>query len=346
MDFLLMTEGGIDAEGPGGPPSVPQRFREVIAEAKLADEVGFDVFGCGEQHFDPPYWTISNPETMLAAIARETKRIRLRSTIVLLPLIHPLRLAEIIGTIDILSDGRFEIGTGKGNNSIAIKAFEVPFSELDERYEEALTVIKGALSNDRFSHRGKYFSFDEIEVLPKSIQKPHPPIYFAAISPQSHVVAGRNGLGLLTLSTAMSRPQIEKRFRIYHESFREQPGALKKISLGLQTYCCADGAAARTHARDSILRYLKRTIFLYEKTLQEKGLNLDFSNTKKITSDFEFLARERLLAIGDPKEVIDTFRYYEQLGVQEIRIRCDGLPHEMLMANIRMLADKVIPHFK
>lgn len=346
MDFLLQTEGGVDSFPGAELASIPKRFKEVIEEAKLADAVGFDTFGCGEQHFDPPFWTISNPETMLAAIARETKRIRLRGTIFLLPFSHPLRLAEAIGTLDILSDGRLELGTGKGNNSTAVKGFQIPFAEQEERYLEALNIIKGALSNDRFSYSGKYYQFEDLQVVPKSIQRPHPPIYYAAISPGSHVLAAREGMGLLTVGSAMSPEQIRKRFAIYNDNFVPSPGALRKISITVHTFCAPSGTSDIERVRDSILKYLERTVFLYEKTLKEKGLELDFSNTKKIIKEFDYMVESKLLAIGDPARVIDTYQYYRDLGVDEIRIRCDGLPHEMHMANIKAIAEKVIPHFK
>lgn len=346
MKFLLQTEGGVDSFAGDQTSAIPRRFEEVIAEAKLADAVGFDVFGCGEQHFDPPFWTISNPETMLAAIARETKRIRLRGTIFLLPFSHPIRLAEAFGTIDILAEGRLELGTGRGNNSKAIRGFQIPFEEQDERYLEALHIIQGALSNDVFSFSGKYYQFDDLQILPKSIQRPHPPIYYAAISPGSHKLAATEGLGLLTLSSAMSADQIKKRFAIYNDNFVDRPGALKSISISVHTFCADGNEQAANAYRDSILKYLERTVFLYEKTLRDKGLELDFSNTKSIIKEYEYMIDNHLLAVGDSKKIIETFEYYKDLGVDEIRIRCDGLPHELHLANIKNLAEKVFPHFK
>ena len=346
MDFLLMTEGGIHVAGREQPIPVAQRYNEVIAEAKAAEEAGFDVFGCGEQHFDPPHWTISNPETMLAAVARETKRIKIRSTIFLLPLSHPLRVAEAIGTLDILSDGRLELGVGKGNSSRALKGFQIPIQETEERFLECLTIIKGALGNETFSYEGKYYSFEDVQVLPKSLQRPHPPIYYGAISPKSHEFAGQHGFALMTLTAAMSADQVRKRFKLYLDTFVDAPGALKKISVGVQSYCGPDLQRARDEARDSILDYLARTVFLYEATLREKGLKFDFSNTKQIIKDYDYLIDNKLIAVGDPKALIDTYQYYRDLGANEIRIRCDGLPHDMLMKNIRMIGEKVIPHFK
>lgn len=346
MKFLLQTEGGVDSFAGDQTAAIPRRFEEVIAEAKLADEVGFDTFGCGEQHFDPPFWTISNPETMLAAIARETKNIRLRGTIFLLPFSHPIRLAEAVGTLDILSGGRLELGTGRGNNSKAIRGFQIPFEEQDERYLEALHIIKGALSQDCFSYSGKHYQFEDLQILPKSIQRPHPPIYYAAISPASHKLAATEGLGLLTLSSAMSPDQIRKRFALYNDNFVDSPGALRSISIGIHTFCVDGDQRAVDAYRDSILKYLERTVFLYEKTLREKGLELDFSNTKSIISEYQFMIDNNLLAVGDSKKVIETYEYYQSLGVNEIRIRCDGLPHELHLQNIRNLAERVFPHFK
>jgi len=346
VDFLLMTEGCVEIDGSDKHMSIPQRYREVIDEAKYADEVGFDYFGCGEQHFDPPYWTISNPETMLAAIARETKRVKLRSTIFLLPFSHPLRLAEAIGTIDILSEGRLEIGTGKGNNSIAMKGFELSIPDLEELYLESLQIIKGALANERFSYSGKYYNFEDLPVLPQSIQRPHPPIYYAAVSPKSHELAAQHGLGLLTLSSALTAEQVKKRFKLYKDNFVDGPGAVRKISMGVQTYCSETAQRAREEARGSITRFLSRAVFLYENTSKAKGLNLDFSSAKKTLDDYDYMIDNNLVAVGDPKAVIDVFEYYRELGADEIRIRCDGMPHELIKKNMKILADKVFPHFK
>ena len=131
----------------------------MIDEVVLAEEMGFDFFGTSEQHFLVDLATVSAPEVFYPAIAMRTSRIRLRHMVVLLPFPfnHPIRVAERLATLDIVSNGRAEFGTGRANTLVQIDGFACPLDETRERWEEALEVVMKAFKDDPFSHEGKYF---------------------------------------------------------------------------------------------------------------------------------------------------------------------------------------------
>ncbi|MDO8588398.1 MAG: LLM class flavin-dependent oxidoreductase, partial [Armatimonadota bacterium] len=155
------------------------RYFEVLEEVELAEELGFDFFGAPEQHFLGEYCATSAAECFYGAVAMRTKRIRIRSAITLLPVNHPIKLAEQAATLDILSRGRYEIGTGRSNTLLQLEPFEIPATETRARWAETLEVMVKAFTQDPFSHEGKYFKIPPRSLIPKPVQKPHPPLFVA-----------------------------------------------------------------------------------------------------------------------------------------------------------------------
>src|SRR5882757_1648783 len=150
-----------------------QRYRELIAESAEADRLGFDTVWLAEVHFAPRFSAMPTPLILLAAIAERTARIRLGMAVNLMPLHHPLRLAEEIATLDVLSGGRVEFGAGRGAFPLNYRGYDVDMSHSRKLFEDGLASIKAAWTQDRV---------DGIEVVPKPIQRPHPPIRLAANS--------------------------------------------------------------------------------------------------------------------------------------------------------------------
>lgn len=151
------------------------RYWQILEEVQLADQLGWDSFGTSEQHFTPELFTTSAPEVFYAAVAMRTKRLRLRHGIRLLPyrVNHPLRIAEQVAMLDILSNGRAELGTGRGNTLRMLRAFEVDPKESREQWEEALSMIPKMWTQDPFSG-GKVLSYTAHPRGPKAHSKAAP----------------------------------------------------------------------------------------------------------------------------------------------------------------------------
>src|SRR3954462_10117017 len=169
------------------------RYDETIEQIVYAEELGFDAAWLAELHFFRSFSIMPAPLILAAAIAQRTKRIRLGTAVTLLPLQHPLRTAEEAAVVDILSQGRLEFGVGRGSIALHFEGFDVPRDESRERFEEALTIIERAWTHEICAFDGKYFQVPATTVVPKPVQKPHPPLRIAANSIETAEFAGEHG---------------------------------------------------------------------------------------------------------------------------------------------------------
>jgi alkanesulfonate monooxygenase SsuD/methylene tetrahydromethanopterin reductase-like flavin-dependent oxidoreductase (luciferase family) len=147
--------------------SEQQRYRDIMAQIELGDELGFDTVWLGELHFSRTFSILADPLMVLAAAAQRTNRIRLGTAVTLLPLHNPVKIAEEAATVDILSDGRLELGVGRGTAPLHYEGYGIPQEESRERFEEALDFILKAWTNDIFSYEGKHFRAHDLSVVPR-----------------------------------------------------------------------------------------------------------------------------------------------------------------------------------
>ncbi|MET7550928.1 LLM class flavin-dependent oxidoreductase [Streptomyces sp. NPDC005500] len=159
-------------------------YNEYLQEIQLADRLGYDEVWLAEHHFSH-YATLPSPNTLLAAIAALTSRIRLGNMVTVLPLYNPLRLAEEIGMIDQLSNGRFNLGIGSGVAPEEFTRYHMPMSEAKPRFNEALQVLLTSFTQDRFDFDGQFYHYRDVELVPKPVQQPYPPLCQAVFSGDS-----------------------------------------------------------------------------------------------------------------------------------------------------------------
>ena len=176
------------------------RYHETLEQIVYADELGFDTAWLAELHFNRPFSIMPAPLIVAAALAQRTTRIRLGTAVALLPLQHPLRTAEDAATVDILSQGRLEFGVGRGTIALHFQGFNVSRDESRERFEEALTILEQAWTQETCRFDGKYFQVPDTAVVPKPLQKPHPPLRIAANSPETAGFSGERGYPVFVAS--------------------------------------------------------------------------------------------------------------------------------------------------
>ena len=164
---------------------------------------------------------MSSPLYLATAIAQRTKAIRLGIAVNLLPLSHPLRSAEEGATVDILTNGRLEFGVGRGAIPLHFSGFNVSREESRERFEESLDIIKKSWLTESFSHHGKYFQIPETSVVPKPLQKPHPPLRIAANSPDTAVFAGQHHYPVFVASVTNPLPRMFDQVATYRQAWAE-----------------------------------------------------------------------------------------------------------------------------
>ncbi len=181
--------------GPGQSPV--RRFREAIDVAVHAEHLGYDSFWPVEQHFDAAASAMPAPLMLLAAVAERTSRLRLGTGVVLLPLHHPLRVAEEAATLDVLSRGRVELGVGRGMDPAHFAGFDVESGDSAGRLDEGVRVLRLALRGQEFDHSGRFHRVPRLTLAPAPVQRPHLPIRVAANSVETLRWAGRLGLPVL-----------------------------------------------------------------------------------------------------------------------------------------------------
>jgi luciferase family oxidoreductase group 1 len=174
-----------------------QLLQDALAQIELADRLGFDYAWCVEHHFLEEYSHCSAPEVFLGAASQRTKRIRLGHGVVQLPTNHPIRVAERVATLDLLTGGRVELGLGEAQGPVELHPFGQRVRDKREVWEEAVQAIIPAFTKHRWEWHGQHFDFPARNVIPKPFQKPHPPLWVACSNIATIADAGRWGMGAL-----------------------------------------------------------------------------------------------------------------------------------------------------
>src|SRR6516162_4690682 len=195
-----------------------QRYKDIMAQIELGDELGFDTAWLGELHFSRAFSILADPLMVLAAVAQRTTRIRLGTAVTLLPLHNPVKIIEEAAIADILSDGRLEFGVGRGAFPLYYVGFDVPQEQSRERFEEALDFILPAWRSENFSFQGKYFRAHDLCVIPRPVQSPHPPVRVAANSPETFPFAARLGLPIFAAPLINPPERLKAGLRAYRET--------------------------------------------------------------------------------------------------------------------------------
>ena len=196
-------------------------FLQIVEQAKLAEQMGFDCIWCVEHTALTQYAHMSAPETVLAFIAGATSRIHVGHGVVCLPpaMNHPVKVAERIATLDILSQGRLHFGVGKGGTEQEAGTFGYSLAELGPMIDESMYLIPKIMVQDEIEHDGQYIKIPKRPIHPKPYQDPHPPMYMACTREATLTAAGSRGIGALVLG--FSGPEeIAKKNAIYREAFR------------------------------------------------------------------------------------------------------------------------------
>src|SRR5215472_16567611 len=206
-------------------PSLPGRgeseaFDEAMEQVDEAERLGLDVMWLAELHFEPRRSVLSAPLSIASAIAARTRRIKIGIAVQVLPLCHPLRLAEEAATVDQLSHGRLIFGVGRSGVAQTYEAYGVSYGESRERFREILDIVEQAWTKPSFSYKGKYHRFNEVSVVPKPYQKLTPPIRIAASTPDTFPAIGRRGLPVFASVRHTTWSDLPKQIQTYHDAWK------------------------------------------------------------------------------------------------------------------------------
>jgi alkanesulfonate monooxygenase SsuD/methylene tetrahydromethanopterin reductase-like flavin-dependent oxidoreductase (luciferase family) len=322
-----------------------QAFDESLAQMTAAEDLGFDAVWLAEIHFQKGRSVLSSPLVIATAIAARTRRVRIGIAVQILPLAHPLHLAEDVATVDHLSKGRLDFGVGRSGLPEHYEGFNIAHTESRERFNETLEILVKAWTEERFTHEGKYFQFRNVCVTPKPYQKPYPPLRVAATTQETYSIVGRMGMPIFIAVRTTSISDLKRFIGGYHEGWREAGHAGRgDVALIVPVYLTEDGRRAREEAEASTMHFFRSIAEALGRggTRREEAARLG-----RMTYD-EIL--EELVVYGSPDAVTKRLlELREALGYTSLSVWMNvggRIPHERVLASMRLFAERVIPRLR
>ena len=326
-------------------------FDEIFAHAQAAERYGFDAIWLAEVHFSPMRSVLAAPLVIASALAARTTRLKIGTAVHVLPLSNPLRTAEEAATVDHISHGRFEFGIGRSGIPTSYERFGVSYAESRDRMMEQLEIILKAWTEETFSYHGRYFSYENITLIPKPYQKPYPPVRVAVNSPDTFALAGRKGWPIFVAVRLGSLAELVEPLREYRAAWREagHPGE-GSVSLRVPVFVAQTAEEALTIPRDSTMefyRYLGGRLVDSASSSGARAIEGRAERGARLGAITYEEAQRDKLAYGTPEAVIDRLQQLrESLGLSGIlaEMNCGHqVPNEHIVSSMRLFMEKVAP---
>ena len=364
MKFGLFYQ--IQVPKPWGPETEARRFWEALEQISYAEEKGFDSVWFSEHHFRPVWSHNSSPDLTLAAVSQRTSRIRLGIGVVLAPIHHPLHTAARMATLDILSNGRVDVGIGRTGYPYQLIPYGSDLEDTRGMWEEFAQVLPRTWTEEVISYQGDYFQIPPREVLPKPLQKPHPPLWSACASESTTVRAGELGLGALVGSEG-GLEKVRSTVELYRATVdRAEPAAgMVNNHTALMTagFCHEDPGMVSTRGAELVQWYMDQqrerarlvwrgvdpaTVPPDYQGYYERDMRLASGPHPGDSRAEDVLEQGRSFWVGTPDQCIRFVEDYEAMGIEQVfSLSAIGpAAHEEVMNTIRLIGDYVIPHFR
>jgi len=375
MEFSMIFEAQI--AGPT-PETEPQVIRECVEQAVLAEEMGFDRIWAVEHHCLHQYAHMSAPEVFLSFVAGKTSRIRIGHAVMCLPFRynHPIRAAERTAMLDILSEGRLDVGVGKGATDEELLAFGVGKDQVQAEMIESLNMLPRMWQDEIFEHTSELINVPPRRIIPKPVQDPHPPLFLACTRAEMFTYAGAHGIGALALGFA-GPDDIAEKNKLYRDAIASRSeddviGAFANDKL--VALCPAIVLEDRDEAQkigfrgqrffvESIAQWRggpPPSTDLYDVdneaallAMQQKTLEANFGSEKIRSISIDEVRSSGLQrynvnqAYGNPSDAIAYIERLIEAGADEIMflLQMGTVPQEAILESIRQIGQHVIPHF-
>jgi len=308
-----------------------QSFTNSLAQVDAAEEWGLDAMWLAELHFAPERSVLSSPMMIAATIAQRTERMKIGTAVQVLPLCHPLRLAEEVATVDQLSHGRLIFGVGRSGFAHTYKTYGVDYGESRERFSETLHILKRAFTEERF----------------------WPEIRVAAASPDTYVEVAELGHPIFVAARTGNISELAPLVKTYREAWKKagHPGE-GEVYLRVPVYVADTDEKAREEPRESIMHLLR---YIGDRLAASAGgsgtraiENRAERGAKMLNIDYEEVLRERMI-VGTPGRVIDRLEQLRgELGLNGILAELNPgslIPHARVLEALRLLCQEVMPRF-
>jgi len=341
-------------EHPAGGKTEHRVFKEQLETLRVAEEAGFDYIWTPEHHFTE-YGFCASPMLTLAAMASVTKRVRLGSAVVVLPFNDPVRVAEEGAMVDLMSDGRLDLGVGRGFQPVEFRGFGIDQAKSHEMFDEALQIIERAWTQETVAFKGRHFNIEEHEVRPKPIQQPHPPIWLASITAPSFEMAGTRGYNLLcTLVPGFHSAITAEYLRTYRRALRSKGHDPEKKSIGAvcMVYCGETTEQARQDFGGPVLWYFRQMENYIAAHSAENPVASyeEYEKIKRFAHNVHWdeLLNARAIVCGDPTACIRQIEEMrDEHGFTQLICwtRLSGLDHRKVLRSLELMSQHVLPHF-
>jgi alkanesulfonate monooxygenase SsuD/methylene tetrahydromethanopterin reductase-like flavin-dependent oxidoreductase (luciferase family) len=345
--------------------SESDRIYEALEQIPYAEKMGFASVWFSEHHFRPVWSHNSAPDLTLAAVSQRTSQIRLGVGVVLAPIHHPLHVAARMATLDILSRGRVDVGLGRTGYPYQLTPYGSNLRDTRGMWLEFADVLPRIWMQEEISYNGTYYQIPRREVLPKPVQRPHPPLWSACGSDETARLTGSLGMGGLFGSEG-GPDRVRQLMALYRDALRAAPGGSgtrRRTALMTAGYCHEDPRVVAERGTELVDWYVEQ---------QRERARLvwrDYDPTT-VPPDYQgYYARDQRLAsgphpgeptprevreegtkfcVGTPEECIRFLETYEALGIDEVFLLCAVGParHEEVLHTLRLFGEQIIPHFR
>lgn len=334
-------------------------YHEALAQIERADAVGFDYVWEVEHHFLEEYSHSPAPEVFYGAVSQRTKNIKIAHGVRLLPhrFNHPIKVAEQAAVLDILSNGRMELGTGRSTTAQELDGFGVDYDETREQVREALDVIVKAWTEDILEYDGKTIQIPPRRVVPKPIQKPHPAMWMACVAPDSYEMAANRGLGVLSFN--LNWEVVEKTMETYREKCKTRNDVVSQVIndrfAGVAICNVAENKEEEAVGIEGARWFLHNVAKLFEPLMVKNKLYsyeylrslFDLEADANDLTDAQ-IKEHPMVTVGNPEEVSRKLETFAEAGLDQVIFfkQAGRIPHRNIMSSIDRIGSHIIPHFK
>ena len=332
-----------------------QIFKDSMELIQAAEDSGSEGVWLAEYHFDPGRSVLSAPVTVAGAVAARTKHVKigLARALCAHSSLGPVQIAEEIATLDHLSDGRLDFGIGRAAFPRIYQGYGFDYAESRDRFDECLEIILRSWTEERFSFKGKFYQYDDLCVVPKPLQKPHPPIRIGATSEDTFELVGRMGYPIfINPSRVTTLLDLKPLVAEFHQA-REKAGHTGQVDVGLRVpvYVAETKEKAYSEPKESTMFQMQRLINVITQSIGEAGISAGDDRAAQ-AERLKAMTYEDVLAntvvYGTPESVVERLQQLqEELGltqvIYEVNFGCN-VPLEHQIKAVQLINEQVAPN--
>ena len=355
MKFGIFYE--LQIPRPWAPDGELHLYQNALDQVELADQLGYDYAWEVEHHFLEEYSHSPSPEVFLGAASQRTRQIRLGHGIIQLTTNHPARVAEKVATLDLVSNGRVEMGIGEGASITELGPFDVPVEEKRAIWEDGVRAIVRMFKDGGWEYDGPYFKFPLRNVVPKPVQKPNPPLWVACSQLETIEMAGRRGMGALGfqfISAEAAHAWVHAYYNAYTKRMEKLTDYQTNANIALVTYFMCARTDEEARRRADGIPFFQFALRFYGAAGQARArpppgtvdLWAEFEKWKKENPQGHARALRGGL-IGSPETIRNKLRKFETSNVDQIIFlnQAGKNSHEHICESLELFADQVMPEF-